>query len=74
MISDPKIAAQISEVMQSVFRQVDESVALVRQNCSDEETAAYLKATAPIVGGIVMDVMEPLYKKNPSLKLKGWDD
>ncbi len=74
MISHPETAARISEIMQDLFRRVDESVQLVRETCSEEETRAYIKATSGIVGAIVLDVCEPLYEKNPSLKPKGWDD
>jgi hypothetical protein len=74
MISNLKTATQISGLMQDLFRRVDESVDLVRQTCSEEETDAYIAATSGLVGAIVMDVCEPLYDKNPSLKPRNWDD
>jgi hypothetical protein len=40
MISDPKIAAQTSELMLDLFRRVDESCQLVRETCSKEDAAA----------------------------------
>jgi hypothetical protein len=73
MISNAGIAAQISEVMQDVFHRIAESVDLVQKTCGEEEAVAYKKATAAIAIAI-MDVCEPLYEKNPSLKPKGWDD
>jgi hypothetical protein len=60
--------------MLDLFRQVDESVDMVRTSCSAEETAAYTKATARVAGYIVIDVLEPLYEKNPALKHPNWDD
>ena len=46
----------------------------VREQCSEQEYKAYMKSTAGIAGSIVMDVMEPLYKKHPQLKPDNWDD
>jgi hypothetical protein len=74
MISDANTAKQINELMLDVFRRLDESVDVVRKTCSPEETAAYQKAVGRVVGPIVMDVLEPLYVKNPTLKPLNWDD
>jgi len=73
MISNPDIATKISELMLELFRQVDESVAMVKESCSPEEAAAYQTATGRVAGSIVMDVLEPLYEKNPTLKPPNWD-
>jgi len=74
MISDANIAKQISELMLDLFRRVDESVAMVREKCSPEEAAIYQKAAGRVAGPIVMDVLEPLYEKNPALKPPKWDE
>jgi hypothetical protein len=41
MISDERIAKQISDLMLDLFRRVDESISLVKQACPQEEAAAY---------------------------------
>jgi hypothetical protein len=74
VITNANTAKQISELMLDVFRRVDESVAMVKKTCSPEEAAAYQKAVGRVAGPIVMDVLEPLYEKNPTLKLANWDD
>lgn len=74
MISDPATAKQISDLMMDIFVRVDESVQMVKQECSPEEAAAYVKATANIVGAIVLDVCDPLYKKHPTLAPANWDE
>lgn len=74
MISDPQIATQISRLMLDIFRQVDESLALVRERCPPEEVAAYQKATGLVAGPIVMDVLEPLYRRHPELKPGNWGE
>jgi len=60
--------------MLDVFRRVDESVARVKKTCSPQEAAAYQKAAGRVAGPIVMDVLGPLYEKNPTLKPATWDD
>jgi hypothetical protein len=74
MISNVDVARQISELMLELFRRVDESVDMVKATCSPEEAAAYQKAAGRVAGPIVMDVLEPLYNKNPMLKPADWDD
>ena len=59
--------------MLDLFRRIDDSVAMVKKSCPTEEAAAYQKAAGRVAGPIVMDVLEPLYDKNPSLKPHNWD-
>lgn len=74
MISNANVAKQISDLMLDLFRRVDESVAVVRETCTPEETAAYQKAAGRVAGPIVIDVLEPLYDKHPALKPHNWDE
>jgi hypothetical protein len=74
MISNSSTAIQISKLMLDVFRRVDESVALVKETCPPEEAAVYQKAVGRVAGPIVMDVLEPLYKRHPGLKPSKWDE
>jgi hypothetical protein len=74
MIQNPDAAKQISDLMMDMFTRLCDSCQVVRERCSPEEYAAYKKATSRIAAGIVFDVMEPLYEKNPSLKPANWDE
>ncbi len=74
MIDDPDVAKQISELMMDMFTRLSDSCDAVREHCSQEEYAAYIKGTSKIAGGIVFGVMEPLYKKHPNLKPANWDE
>ena len=74
MINNPETAKQISDLMMDIFTRLCDSCQSVKERCSPEEYAAYKKATARIANGIVFDVMEPLYEKNPALKPANWDD
>ena len=73
MIINPNTAKQISELMQDVFRRLDESTHLVKNTCSAEDLAAYNKGIGRVLGAVVMNVMEPLYESNPTLKPSNWD-
>ena len=74
MIDNPSVAKQISELMMEMFTRLSDSCETVREHCSQQEYAAYIKSTSGIAGAIVLDVMEPLYKKHPHLKPQNWDD
>ena len=74
MISNSDVAKQISDLMLDIFRRVDESVATVKTKCPLDEALVYKKAVGRVAGPIVMEVLEPLYAKHPSLKPSNWDD
>jgi hypothetical protein len=57
-----------------IFVRVDESVAMVRVSRGEEEANAYSKAAGKVAGAVAMDVLEPLYQKNPNLKPSNWGD
>jgi hypothetical protein len=74
MIKDADIAKQICDLMLDIFSRVDASLAEVKKACTPQEVSAYRKATSHIVGPIVMDFLEPLYRAHPALKPHNWDD
>ena len=71
MIDNPSVAKEISDLMMDIFSRL--STETVRAQCSEEEYNAYIKGTSGIAGSIVLDVMEPLYEKQPHLKPPNWD-
>jgi hypothetical protein len=73
MLSNSETARRVSELMLDTFRRVDESVAMVRESCGAEEAAAYSKAVGKVAGAVVIDVLESLYEKNPTLKPSNWE-
>jgi len=73
MIRNPDTARQISDLVHEVFRRLDESTQLVEITCSPEDFAIYNKSIGRVLGALVMDVMEPLYADNPTLKPLNWD-
>jgi hypothetical protein len=59
--------------MQDCSSKLDESVALVRDECSAEELKKYRRAVGKVMGEILLEVLNPLYAKHPALKPPGWD-
>ena len=72
-ISDPVVAEEISSIMLGFTKKLEESTELVRRSCSAEESKVYKKAAATIYIEMFVNVLEPLYKKHPSLKPPNWD-
>jgi hypothetical protein len=68
MIADATIAKQISEMMLEISRKLYGSVALVNATCSQEESTAYRRAVGRVLGEILLEILNPLYLKHPSLK------
>jgi|HubBroStandDraft_5_1064220.scaffolds.fasta_scaffold2847277_1 hypothetical protein len=73
LIESKFIAKQISELMQDCTAQLDGSVALVRDKCSAEELHIYRRAVGKVMGEILLEVLNPLYAKHPTLRPPGWD-
>lgn len=71
MIENERIAKQISDLMLEYGARLDESVLLIRNNCSEDELKAYRRAVGDIMGTMLTEVMNPLYKRHPTLKPKG---
>jgi len=74
MIRNHKVAKEIDDLMLELYRQMQESIDNVKITCSDEEYQAYNQAVGMVVGTILRQVLEPLYRDNPALKPPGWDD
>ena len=71
MIENERIAKQISDLMLEYGAHLDESVLLVKNNCSEEELRAYRRAVGEIMGNMLTEIMNPLYERHPTLKPKG---
>ena len=67
------MAQQISELMLEYSERINESILLVQQKCSHEEFKAYRLAAAKVMGEMLLEVMNPLYREHPDLKPEGLD-
>jgi hypothetical protein len=71
MVEDEGIAKQISDLMVEFGGRLDGSVALVKENCSEDELKTYRRAVGTIMAEMLFQVMNPLYKRHPGLKPEG---
>ena len=50
--------------------QLNESVALAKERCSEAEFKAYRTVVGRLMGEMLLEVMNPLYVEHPDLKPK----
>lgn len=71
MIKSKDIAEKISALMIKYSAELNDSIILVKEQCSEEEFLKYRKAAAYIMGEMLIRVMNPLYAEHPDLKPEG---
>ena len=70
-----EIAQQISQEMVGIMGKLEALMHLVMDNCTEDEFKSFRTATGRVMGAIVLDVMNPLYEKNPEVKPEiYWDE
>jgi hypothetical protein len=74
VIENPEVAAKVDVAIREAYRVLDDSAALVRERCSEEETKNYLQQVGNVLYELIFRMMEPLYKEHPELKPEGWTD
>lgn len=62
------VAAKINTLMLAYGAELDNSVKLVMDTSNVEEFEAYRAAVAQIMGTMLVDIMNPIYKEHPELK------
>ena len=67
MISDSNIAHDLSQMLLDISGRIDESVSLVKDQCSDAEFQAYRKAAGIILGVILTEALNPIFKVHPEV-------
>lgn len=71
MIDSSNVAMKISDLMLDYSKEIDRSIAVVRDNCSQDEFKAYRLAAGKVLAEIYLEVLTPLYQKHPELKPPG---
>lgn len=61
------VAEQIVSIMQRVTREMDESISLVQQQCTDEEFIEYRRAAGRVMGYLFTDIVRPIFHEHPDL-------
>jgi hypothetical protein len=62
------VAETINKLMLEYGAKLDESVKLVMETCSSAEFESYRAAVGQIMGTMLLDVMNPIYREHPDLK------
>ena len=62
------VAETINRLMLDYGAKLDSSVKLVMDTSSAEEFEAYRMAVAQIMGTMLLDIMNPIYREHPDLK------
>ena len=71
MIENSEVAQHISSLMLEMSRKINESISFVKRECSAQEFEAYRKASAKVMGYILLEVLNPIYAAHPDMKPKG---
>jgi len=71
MIKNKDVAGKISALMTKYSGELNDSIILIKEQCSEEEFLNYRKAVAYIMGDMLIRVMNPLYAEHPDLKPEG---
>ena len=72
MITNAPTAKQVSDLMLRVSRELEDSLDMVKKASPAEEFAAYRLAVGKIMADILLEMLNPLYAKHPSLKPPGF--
>jgi hypothetical protein len=65
---DKRAAKRVSEFVLKASGELDESVAFVRDNCSESEFLAYRESIGKVMHDLWVNVLKPIYNEHPDLE------
>lgn len=71
MITDKQAARQVSEKFLAAGKLLDEACAAVQAHCPADEWERFRRVAGGILGDMLLNVMNPLYREHPDLKPDG---
>jgi hypothetical protein len=71
MIENSEVAQHISSLMLEMSGKINESISFVKRECTAQEFEASRKASAKVMGYILLEVLNPIYAAHPEMKPKG---
>jgi hypothetical protein len=67
-----EMAREVSDLLQDISKRLDESLAQVRDKYPAEDFEKYRRTVGKIMGEILIEGLNPLYKEHPDLKPPAW--
>jgi hypothetical protein len=68
---DKEAAKRVSEFVLKASGELDESVAFVRDNCSEAEFLAHRESVGRVMNDLWMSILKPIYSEHPDLEPEG---
>ena len=65
------VAREVGARVLEIGRLLDETAALVVASSSKEEADAYKQSIGKVLGELLLEVINPLYREHPSLRPEG---
>jgi hypothetical protein len=65
------VAETISKLMIEYGAKLDDSVRLVMESCSEDEFHTYRRAVGKVMGEMLLEIMNPIYREHPDLLPEG---
>ncbi|UTW46642.1 hypothetical protein KFE80_05525 [bacterium SCSIO 12696] len=63
-----EVAVEIVDLMLEFGDRLNQSVAIVKDNCSEDELASHRRAIGKLMGSMLLDIMNPIFDEHPELK------
>jgi hypothetical protein len=63
-------AEAVSKLMLEYGAKLDDSVRIVMESCSKEDFQTYRRAVGKVMGTMLTEIMNPIYREHPDLKPK----
>ena len=60
-------AAKFAEHLQRANEELARAVQLAKDECSAEEFVVWRERLASVIGGLIIDALDPLYRERPAL-------
>lgn len=70
---ETSVAKRLSDELNDIMARLDQSTRVVMDQCPEAEFKADRSAVGRVMGSLVLDVLNPLYEKNPEVKPEGYD-
>jgi hypothetical protein len=74
MIANADVGQRVINLVLDGYNRIEQSMKVVEECSTPEEFADYSRAVGRVTFTILHEILEPVYKRNPALKPKDWDD